>query len=221
MKQDSSALQKISLFAELSEKTLLQIARLAIQRSYPSGSFLIHEGDPCTGAYFILSGSVQVLRLAPGGREQIMVQLGPGQAFNTAPLFQPDGSNHASVRAITEVVVYVLRKKDFLQLLQTCPDLALVILEDFAGRLTQLTDLVEQLALHSIRGRLARFLLAQADQDQISRRWTQDDIATHLGTVRDMVGRTLRSFTDAGLIRRDRQKIILLDREGLEAESQG
>jgi CRP-like cAMP-binding protein len=220
MKQDSSTFQEISLFAGLSDGTLSQIARLAIQRSYPPGSLLILEGDPSTTAYFILSGDVQIFRLAPDGREQIMVQLGPGQAFNTAPLFQPDGTNHASARARTEVVVYVLRKDDFLQLLQTCPDLALAILEDFAGRLTHLTDLVEQLALHSIRGRLARFLIAQADHDQVTKRWTQDDIATHLGTVRDMVGRTLRAFSDAGLIRRDRQKIILLDREGLESESQ-
>lgn len=220
MKQPLNPLQEISLFARLSAQTLSQIARLAIQRSYPPGSLLILEGDPCAAAYFILSGYVQILRLAPSGREQIMVQLEPGQAFNTAPLFQPDGTNHASARALTEVVVYLLRKKDFLQLLQACPDLALAILENFAGRLTHLTDLIEQLALHSIRGRLARFLIAQADQDQITKRWTQDDIATHLGTVRDMAGRTLRAFSDAGLIRRERQKIILLDREGLEAEAQ-
>jgi CRP-like cAMP-binding protein len=98
------------------------------------------------------------------------------------------------------------------------PELALALLQDFAERLDHLTNLVEDLALRTVRGRLARFLLEHA-KDGVARHWTQDGIATHLGTVRDMVGRTLRAFADAGLVRMDRQRIVLLDREGLEAEA--
>ena len=71
-----------------------------------------------------------------------------------------------------------------------------------------------------MRGRLARFLLQQADERQITQRWTQDEIAAHLGTVRDMVGRSLRSLTDAGMIRLDRGRIVLLDRDALEIEAE-
>ena len=79
-----------------------------------------------------------------------------------------------------------------------------------------------------MRGRLARFLLehvstelgGSAGGSESTRRWTQDEIAAHVGTVRDMVGRTLRAFVAAGLVRMDRQRIVLLDREGLEAEAQ-
>ena len=46
------------------------------------------------------------------------------------------------------------------------------------------------------------------------------EIAAHLGTVRDIVGRTLRAFADAGLVQMERQRIVLLDREGLEAEAE-
>jgi CRP/FNR family transcriptional regulator len=95
-----------------------------------------------------------------------------------------------------------------------------VILRDFADRLAHLTDLVADLSLHSVRARLARFLLEQAAGGQITQRWTQDAIAAHLGTVRDMVGRSLRAFADAGLIRLARNRIVLLDREGLEKEAE-
>jgi CRP/FNR family cyclic AMP-dependent transcriptional regulator len=101
-----------------------------------------------------------------------------------------------------------------------CPELALAILQDFAARLDHLTNLVEDLSLRTVRGRLARLLLDHAEADAVTRRWTQEEIAAHLGTVRDMVGRTLRAFADAGLVRMDRQRIMLLDREGLEAEAQ-
>ena len=53
-----------------------------------------------------------------------------------------------------------------------------------------------------------------------TRRWTQEEIAAHLGAARDIAGHTLRAFTDAGLVLMERQHITLLDREGLEAEAQ-
>jgi CRP/FNR family transcriptional regulator len=162
---------------------------------------------------------VQIFRLSPAGREQILMNLDPGEAFNIVPLFEPQGFNHASARALSAVMLYLLRKEDFLHLVETCPDLAMSVLKDFAGKLAHLTGLVEQLSLHSIRGRMARFLIEQAD-GQLAGHWTQDEIAAHLGTVRDMVGRTLRAFTDAGFIRRSRNRIILLDRAALEAEAE-
>jgi CRP/FNR family transcriptional regulator len=80
--------------------------------------------------------------------------------------------------------------------------------------------LVEHLSLHTVRGRLARFLLEQAESGSIAQRWTQAEMAAGLGTVREMIGRTLRSLADAGLVRVDRDRILLLDRTGLEAEAE-
>ncbi|MBM4430728.1 MAG: winged helix-turn-helix domain-containing protein, partial [Chloroflexi bacterium] len=84
-----------------------------------------------------------------------------------------------------------------------------------------LTDLVEDLSLRTVRARLARFLLEHAEEQEVPRRWTQDEMAARLGTVRDMIGRTLKAFADAGLLRMDRQRIVLLDRQGLQTEADG
>jgi len=127
--------------------------------------------------------------------------------------------NHATVQALTPVTLYTILCDDLRQLVGECPQLALAILHDFAERLDHLTNLVESLSLHTVRGRLARFLLEHAESD-VARRFTQEEIAARLGTVRDMVGRTLRAFASAGLLRVDRQRIVLLDREGLEDEAQ-
>jgi len=220
MEPAADVLRHISLFAGLSDDALARVARRAIRRTYASGEIVIFEGDPCQAAYFIAEGQVRVYRLSPGGREQVLARLGPGQAFNTVPPFQPRGVNHATVEALAEVTLYAITCEDFCRLVGECAELALAILRDFADRLDHLTDLVEDLALRTVRGRLARFLLERADAGQVTRRWTQEEIAAHLGTVRDMVGRTLRAFADAGLVRMERQRIILLDRDGLEAEAQ-
>ena len=228
METTAQALRHISLFNGLSDETLARVADAAIRRTYTPGETIIIEGDPCQAAYFVAQGQVRVYRLSPGGREQVLVQLGPGQAFNTVPPFQPRGINHANVEALTPVTLYAIPCDDLHRLVGECPEMALAILRDFATRLDHLTNLVEDLSLRTVRGRLARFLLEHASTDlsgtaeagTVTQRWTQEEIATHLGTVRDMVGRTLRAFADAGLVRMDRQRLVLLDREGLEAEAQ-
>jgi CRP/FNR family transcriptional regulator len=219
MKTDAEILQRNALFAELPQETLSRVARVAIRRTYAPDETIILEGAPCRAAYFVAEGHVRILRTSPEGREQVLSQLGPGRSFNTVPPFRPHGSNHATAQAVDRVAVYAIPSEDFRQLVITSPDLALALLQDFTDRLDHLTDLVEDLSLRTVRGRLARFLLKQAEADAVTRRWTQAEIAARLGTVREMIGRTLRSFADADLIRMDRHRIELLDREGLEAEA--
>ena len=213
-------LHRIPLFAALSRDSLAAIAAVASRRVYAPGEMIIIEGERCEAAYFIAAGQVRVYRLSPGGREQVLARLSPGQAFNTVPSFREDCLNHATVEAISETTLYAVVTDDFRRLVARSSELAYALLQDFAGRLDHLTNLVEDLSLRTVRGRLARFLLEHADAREFSRRWTQDEIAASLGTVRDMVGRTLRAFDDAGLVRMDRQRIKLLDREGLESEVQ-
>ncbi|MDY6874770.1 MAG: Crp/Fnr family transcriptional regulator [Chloroflexota bacterium] len=228
METTAQALHHISLFNGLSDNTLARVADAAIRRTYTPGETIIIEGDPCQAAYFVTQGQVRVHRLSPGGREQVLVQLGPGQAFNTVPPFRPRGINHANVEALTPVTLYAIPCDDLHRLVGECPEMALALLRDFATRLDHLTNLVEDLSLRTVRGRLARFLLEHASTDlsetaeagAATQHWTQEEIAIHLGTVRDMVGRTLRAFADARLIQMERQRLVLLDREGLQAEAE-
>ena len=99
-------LQAIPLFADLSDAALACLARAAVRRTFAAGEIIIVEGDPCRAAYFIAEGQVRVFRTSPGGREQVLTRLGPGQAFNTVPPFLAQGRNHATVQAITRVVLY-------------------------------------------------------------------------------------------------------------------
>jgi CRP-like cAMP-binding protein len=219
MKTETNPLRRIALFADLPAETLSRVATVLIRRAYAPDETIILEGAPCQAAYFLAQGHVRVLRTSPDGREQVLVQLGPGQSFNTVPPFRTQGTNHATVQAAEQVTAYAISKDDLHHLVSESPALALALLRDFADRLDHLTDLVEDLSLRTVRGRLARLLLEEATADEVARRWTQAEIAARLGTVREMIGRTLSALADAGLIRIDRQRIVLLDREGLEAEA--
>ena len=221
MEHTAGVLSRIPLFAQLSAQTLARLAKVARPRHCEPGELILLEGSPAEAAYVVATGEVRVYRVSPGGREQVLVLLGPGEAFNTVPLFQQHGLNHASAEAASPATLYVFPRDDLRRLAGECPELALALLQDFADKLDHLTDLVEDLALRTVRGRLARFLLQHAEQGQVARSWTQDEIAAQLGTVRDMVGRTLRAFAGAGLLHLDRQRVVLLDREGLQREAEG
>ena len=219
MESTVRSLQGISLFAELPDSVLSRIAEVAIRRSYEAGETIVFEQDLCQAAYFVTEGQVRLYRMSPAGRVQVLALLGPGTAFNLVPLFAPRATNHTTAQALTGVAVYAITGDDLHRLVNECAELALAIVREFAVQLDRLTDLVEDLALRSVRGRLARFLLENAERAGVAQRWTQEDIAAHLGTVRDMVGRTLRAFADEELVRMQRQRIILLDRQGLETEA--
>jgi CRP/FNR family transcriptional regulator, cyclic AMP receptor protein len=219
MENLSEVVWQIPMFSRLSPETLEALIQYAVIRKYAPGEMIQEEGEPCVWAGFIVSGSVQVYRLTASGREQVFSNLGPGMQFNAVPALDPQGRLRASIEALTETRLLLIPAERYRALLQTQVDLTYAVLTALSDRVCQLTTLVERLSLHSIRGRLAGFLIEQADKGQETGQWTQDEIAAHLGTVRDVVGRTLRAFLDAGLIRRDGGKLILVDRQRLEEEA--
>ena len=94
------------------------------------------------------------------------------------------------------------------------------MIENLASRARHLLALVEDLSLRTVSARLAKLLLAQeGGKGGSPRRLTQQEMAAQVGTVREMVSRVLRRFEEGGLIRFERHRIIVLNREGLEREA--
>lgn len=216
---DESLLKSIRFFAGLSPATVTELADCASTQTHAAGTILQIEGEECACAVFVIRGAVRVYRSAPNGREQVLQNLGPGMQFNTIPVITSQPVLKASARALTDVTLLNIPAGDFQRIMKNHADFAAAVASDLARRLEHMTGLVEDLSLRSVRGRLARFLLEQADNGEISAQWTQDEIAARLGTVRDVIGRTLRGFMDTGLIRRDGSRLLLIDRTGLENET--
>ena len=211
-------LSKLSFFSRLDDNALSGIAPYITERTFSPGQVILLEGEPCQAVYFVAQGVVRTHRLSPEGREQVLAYLGPGEPFNLVPPL--DGRpNLASADAVTDTTLYAIPCERFRRILREHHEVALAVMERLAAEVRRLSDMVEDLALHTVRTRLARFLLAQAEGAQPPKRWTQEEIATYIGTVRDVVGRTLRTFVDDGLIRRERGRLVVVDRAGLEREA--
>jgi CRP/FNR family cyclic AMP-dependent transcriptional regulator len=214
------ALRKSPFFAGLGDEVLLGIASHVHERTFSPGQVIITEGEPCQAVYLVARGVVRVHQLSPEGREHVLAYLGTGEVFNLVPALD-GGPNLATADAVTDTTLYTIPCRRFRLIMQDHHEVTLAVLERLAAEVRRLSDKVEGLALHTVRTRLARFLLTHAEDMRSPRRWTQEEIAAHIGTVREMVGRTLRAFADDGLIRRERRRVVVTDRQGLEREAEG
>ncbi len=213
-------LSQLPFFAGLGDDALLEIASHVQERTFSPGRVIILEGEPCQAVYFIGQGLVRTRRMSLEGREQVLAYLGPGEWFNLVAALD-GGPTLASVDAVTDTTLYTIPCQRLRRIMGDYQAVALAVLERLAAEVRRLSDMVEDLALHTVRTRLARFLLAQAEGTLPPQGWTQQEIAARIGTVREMVGRTLRAFADEGLIRRERGRIVVVNREGLERQASG
>lgn len=213
----ASLLRSVPYFRSLSDKAIEDVAREVVARHYEAGTLIFLEGDPAAGLHLVVKGLCKVYRLSEGGREHVLVSLGPGDSCNEVPVVD-GGPNPANLAALEISTVWVISKEALNRLRQKHPVLNDIIINSLALRCRQLVQRVYNLSFLSVTGRLAAFLLQQSDdRSRLSRReWTQDEIAAHLGTVREMVGRAFRELHQAELIAMDRHRIEILDREGLE-----
>lgn len=208
------------LFSGVDPAALRQLAESATWRQYAAGEVVFLEGETAPGLYFLESGWLKIVITSPEGREQVLLDLVPGEIFNPLGAFA-NRPNPATAIALETAGVWLLSREAMGRLLRDWPELSQRVIANMANRLVQLTTLVEDLSLRPVSGRLARLLLENAQDDVLPRpRWyTQAELAARLGTVPDMVGRALRRLVEQGYIAVERHQFRILDPAGLQRES--
>jgi CRP-like cAMP-binding protein len=216
----TSFIRSVSFCAGLPDPAITALSAIAMPLQRPAGAFIQFEGDQADAMYLVMRGRVKIARASASGREQVLNVIGASGHFNTVPMFD-GGVCPANAQAIDNVALLALPRDRLHRVVEDHPALALALLKEFTGRLRHLVNLVDELALHSVQGRLAGLLLEQAaaaERGEAAAPLTQAEMAARLGTVREMVGRALKTFEALGLLRLDRGVIVLLDREGLAAQ---
>jgi len=208
----------IDRLSPAAQRELMSVAR---RRVFEDGQTIALEGTPDPPVCLLLRGAVRVYRTNLEGREQTLILLAAGDALNMPAAFAGDHTAPASAVAIGPVELLAVSQADLRRLVSHTPEIALAALADLSEKLQHLTRLTYDLSLRSVRSRLARFLLDQGNtKSPAPVHWTHEQIAAQIGTVREVVSRTLRAFVRDGLIRFERQRIVLTNRAALELEAE-
>ena len=215
MAVQSEFLKTIPYFAGLSTAELDSIKGHIFERSAESGDLILLEGEPADAMYFVVSGVVKMFKTSSEGKEQILSFIRPGESFNDVPLFD-GGLNLGSVQAVVPVVLYGIRSSELETILRNHPQVSLNVIRVLSQQIRQMVSLVEDLSFKNVISRVAKILLEYSgDGKEPKPKLTQQDMAAIAGTAREMIGRSLRSLEDEGLIKLDRHRIVITDKEAL------
>lgn len=211
-------LQGNSYFDELPEAVLKDIAAHTQLREYERGDVLFWESDPCAGMHIIETGSVKLYRISPQGRQYIISVMTEGATCNEVPAFD-GGTNPVNVEALETSRVWLIESARLRELVVSNPEFALKILNKFGQNLRNLVRKVSEMAFYQVTNRLAR-LITELPVEDTRPHWTQEQLAARLGTVREVVARSLKELEKSGAIRMEDRRIQIADRDVLQQWTQ-
>lgn len=212
---------RVPYLEDLSASLVETLAAAAMPRTYAAGEAVFDEGAPVAGLFMIESGVVKIARYSKEGREHILHLLHAGDTFNDVAAMD-GGPNPAAAVAHEDCRIWRIDRADLRAIADRNPELAWALVESIARRARYLISLVEDLSMRNVRSRLANLLLMQAQEAQrseIEQLLTQEEMASRLGTVREVVGRALRGLAADGVIEFDRHRIVILDADRLAQEA--
>jgi CRP-like cAMP-binding protein len=217
MPVSSKLLEKINYFTGLSGTELAGIKKCITGEKYlQKGQTLLLENDESDYMYFITSGLVKIFKRSMNGKQQILNIATVGESLNDVATF--DGGKCAmDMQAMTSVRLYEISKDDMRRLCLEFPRLALNAAGVLAGKVRRDSSLVEVLSFDQVISRLARLILKQAAAGGGDRLppFTQQDLASMVGSSRVFVNKSLRIMEENHAIRLERRRIVIIDENAL------
>lgn len=222
MTVNPAILKTVPLFALLSDHQLSALFPAIQHRSYPRHSFMLRAGEKADALYIIMAGRAKVVVDDGEGREVTLTLIGPNEFFGEMALID-DKPRSASVEAIDVCEVLYISKAAFMSCLKDNFEVAMLILRAVVARLREADRKIASLALMDVHGRVARLIIELARE--VDGNWVVDtgseEMARMVGASREMVSRVLKEMRENNLIRRDKRKIIVLDRASMAQRGAG
>lgn len=199
---EESALDAVPLLRGLNAGARRELARRAVVRRFAPGETLWEAGAAARALFVVLEGEVRVVRVA-GGRQHVLHTEGPGGTLGEVPLFE-GGAYPATAVAARRTVCLAVDGEGIAAAIREDPRLAFTLLARLAARVRGLVERLDGRVAKGVRARLAAFLLARhraSGAPSFTLGATQAAVAEELGTVREVVVRTLRALGREGVIR--------------------
>jgi len=132
------SLSNIKFLHQLPPEDITQLMQFIKIRKYHHGDLIITQGNDGMELYFILKGKVEVVRDSEG-KHKVIAEMRDGDTFGEIALIS-DCKRTADVRAVGEVELYVLEKRDYESLVKNSLALKDASVEIIAERLQDISE---------------------------------------------------------------------------------
>ena len=209
----------IPLFEKLPVGQIEELTMIMVDQVFNRGRIIFSEGDEANGFYVVISGRVKIFKLSPDGKEQILHLFGPGEPFGEVPVFTGQVFP-ANAETMEKSRIFFFPRDLLADLIKKNPSIAMNMLAILSKRLHKFTNLIDDLSLKEVPGRLAAHLVYMSGEKKGSKNLelniTKTQLASLLGTIPETLSRILGKMSKQGLIELHGRQIEILDREALE-----
>ena len=207
-------IEKFPTLNQMEDSAKALIAQHVMFKKAPSGSLLLSEGNTCQGYVLLLAGTVKVQKISESGREIVLYRVEERETcIMTANCLLANSDYNAQGVAESDIELAIIPQQYFNQLLGASELFRNFVFEVYAARMSTLMMLIEEVVFKKLDERLAKLLLEKTATNELT--ITHQELATELGSVREVVSRQMKNFERQGLIALSRGKISICDRHAL------
>ena len=191
--------------------TLASVKAVQVQQ----GTVLFRDGDACQGYVFVARGSVRVQKMDPDGHEIVLYRVEDGQTCMLTTSCLLGGKAYPAEGVAEEETLLAMIPTAGFDAMLANPPFRRFVLGMISDRIADLMRLIEDIAFGRLDVRLARRLL-ELDSGSHELKLTHQQLATELGTAREVVSRILKDLERRGLLSLKRGKVIISKASGLQ-----
>ena len=220
MNEFDGFLKQIPVFSQLTDDKLGQISNLITKQKFNKDAVILSEHETGSTFFIVIKGKVKLSRASEEGNEVVLTTLSESDFFGEMSLL--DGSSRsATVTAIEDSDLLIMRRKEFINLLRSDPEISIALLIELTQKLRTANTKLKSLSLKDAEGKVATVILQLADDIGKIRQGTleieklpfQHDLANMAGTSRETISRTLHTFAKKGLVELDGSRLRILNNE--------
>lgn len=214
-------LARNQVLSQLNSAELEKLNASAQVRRFQDDDWIVHHGDVWAYLFFIQKGKVTAIKESPEGRSLTLATFDEGEIFWGLAFFVENAPMPAALKATTNSELLLWHRDDIMPLIMSNGKFSWELSRLAIQRVQFASEIVEQLAFQPLAERVARLLLEQypANQSVVPRHLTLDEMASRVGTTREIVCRILYRFAEQGAIQINRTEFTFLNRNLLEEQT--
>jgi CRP-like cAMP-binding protein len=214
-------LAEVPCLRDLPPARLHELQGRTTESAFRKGTVLVRQGQPAEKVLVVSDGRLKICREVEGGRRHTVSILGESDCICFAPVHAVKASQ-VSAECLTDVRVVEIDRRDLDRLAGREPTYTRAVIDCLSDRLAGAIDWTVTASHGSVPERLASTLLdlaqrqgVETEEGMLLESITHEDLASCIGTVREVVSRTVSRFQREGLLRTGRGRLRILDMEGL------
>ncbi len=211
-------MEKQSLLSTFSAAEREQLLLYAERIEFERGEYIHLSGDNFPYVFILTEGLIYAIKELVTGRSVTMKRFNVGDVFLGHALFA-DNSTPATLAVFRPSVIYRWHKRDILPIIRGNNVVLWKICCQLSYRSLEAMQIVEEFSSSPVNNRLARLLVGEFDkagEDCIPRALTLEEIASAIGSTKEVVCRYLRRMSDENLIHVERDRFVLVNKIELE-----